>query len=71
MLDTDQLDILSPLTEIDLARLLIAELHNGLDGMVARYRQLADLSSSLGSEGSILAGGETSWAHWTEARSRS
>ena len=67
--DADQFDLLSPLTDLDLTRILIADLHNGLDGMVARYRQLADLSSSLGSEGSMLAGGQTSLAHWTEARS--
>ena len=69
MQNADQLDLLSPLTDLDVTRLLIADLYNGLDGMVARYRQLADLSSSLGSEGSMLTGGQTSWAHWTEARS--
>jgi hypothetical protein len=67
--DDGQLDILSPLTDLDLSRFLIADLHNDLNGMVSRYRQLVDLSSSLGSAGTLLAGGETSWTHWTEARS--
>ena len=69
MQNAGQLDLLSSLTDLDVTRLLIADLYNGLDGMVARYRQLADLSSSLGSEGSMLTGGQASWAHWTEARS--
>lgn len=69
MRDGLQLDILSPLTDLDLSRLLLADLHNDLPGMVARYRQLADFSSSLGSSGSMIAGGETSLTHWIEARS--
>lgn len=64
-----QLDLLSPVTDIDVFRLLIADLHNDLTGKLARYRQLFDLSASLSSNGVILAGGEISLAHWTETRS--
>lgn len=67
--DADQGDILSELGELDLVRLLLAELHNDLSGRVGRYRQLADLSANLGSEGAMITGGEVAFAAWCEARS--
>lgn len=69
MNDSDQADILSPLSDLDLAGLLLSDMHQDLAGKVSRYRQLVDLSSSLGSDGAIITGGETSIAHWGEARS--
>ncbi|MGK3151772.1 hypothetical protein VQE80_15415, partial [Staphylococcus shinii] len=45
------------------------DLHDGLDGKVARFHQLADLSTALGSMGTMLPGGETVLAAWTEAPS--
>lgn len=67
--DLDQADILSPLSDLDLTGLLLADLHHDLVGKVSRYRQLVDLSSSLGADGAIITGGETSIAYWGEARS--
>jgi hypothetical protein len=63
-----QLDLLSPVTDIGYTRFLLADLHDDLAGKVARFRQLSDLSMSLGSSGTMLPGGETTWAAWTEAR---
>ena len=67
--DFDQADLLSPLSDFDLVGLLLADMHHDLPGKVSRYRQLVDLSSSLGADGAIITGGETSIAHWSEARS--
>jgi len=66
---TDQGDLLSGLSDIDFARMLLADMHDDLKGRVARFRQLNDLSSALGSLGSMLAGGEVAYAAWCEARS--
>lgn len=66
---TDQGDLLSGLSDMDFARMLLADMHDDLKGRVARFRQLNDLSSALGSLGSMLAGGEVAYAAWCEARS--
>ncbi|MBX9943798.1 MAG: hypothetical protein K2Y40_06935, partial [Reyranella sp.] len=63
-----QLDLLSPLKDLDLVRWLLADLHDDLFGKAARFRQLTDLSGSLGSYGTMLPGGETTLAAWNEAR---
>lgn len=63
-----QLDLLCPISDLGLTRFLLADLHDDLAGKVARFRQLSDLSMSLGSSGTMLPGGETTWAVWTEAR---
>ena len=63
-----QLDLLSPISDLGFARFLLADLHDDLPGKVARFRQLADLSMALGSSGTMLPGGETTYAAWTEAR---
>jgi hypothetical protein len=55
--------------DVDVFRILLADLHDDLPGKVARFRQLADLSAALGSEGTMMPGGETALAAWTEARS--
>lgn len=65
----DQGDLFSEATDIGLMRFLLADLHDDLFGTVARFRQLADLSMALGSSGTLLPGGETTHAAWTEARS--
>jgi hypothetical protein len=44
-------------------------LHDDLSGKVARFHQVADLSATLGSAGTMLPGGETTYAAWIEARS--
>ena len=64
----EQPDLLSDLADLDLIRHLLADLHDDLDGKLARFRELVDLSASLGSSGTMLFGGETSFALWREAR---
>lgn len=68
MTTDSQPDLLSPVPDLGYARFLLADLHDDLQGKVARFRQLSDLSASLGSNGAMLTGGETTWAAWTEAR---
>lgn len=63
-----QLDLLCPVSDLGFARFLLADLHDDLVGKVTRFRHLSDLSMSLGSSGTMLPGGETTWAAWTEAR---
>lgn len=61
-------DLLSELTDLDLIRHLLADLHDDLDGKLVRFHQLVDHSGSLGSSGTMLFGGETTLALWREAR---
>jgi hypothetical protein len=68
MADIDQPDLLSPLRDLDLVRLLLADLHDDLTGKIERFHQLADLSTALGSGGTMMPGGETTYAAWMEAR---
>lgn len=67
--EVDQGDLLSEIGELDLVRLLLADLHGDLPGKVGRYRQLTDISAMLGSNGSMITGGEVAFAAWCEARS--
>lgn len=67
--EDDQSDLFSEVSELGLIRFLLADLHDDLVGKVSRFRQLADLSMSLGSGGTMLYGGETTHAAWLEARS--
>lgn len=69
MADSSQSELLSPLKDVDYVRMLLADLHDGLAGKVARFHQLADLSLELGAAGSMLPGGESSITAWLEARS--
>jgi hypothetical protein len=68
MPEDEQIDLLSPVSELGLVRLLLADIHDDLAGKVGRFRQLADLSAALGFYGTMLPGGETTVAAWTEAR---
>jgi hypothetical protein len=68
MSDGDQADLLSPVSDLRLVQLLLADLHDDLGGKVARFRQLSDLSAALGLYGTMLPGGETTSVAWTEAR---
>jgi hypothetical protein len=43
-------------------------MHDDLNGKVGRFRQLADLSETFRIGRTILPGGETAFAVWTEAR---
>jgi len=61
-------DLLSDISDFDLVRHLLADLHDDLSGKIARFRQLVDLSDALGSSGTMLFGGEITRAAWREAR---
>lgn len=61
-------DLLSEISDFDLVRHLLADLHDGLSGKVSRFRQLVDLYGALGSSGTMLFGGEVTDAAWREAR---
>ncbi|MGF6699554.1 uncharacterized protein (DUF2236 family) [Paraburkholderia sp. MM5496-R1] len=69
MIDHIQTELLSSIRDVDVFRILLADLHDDMEGKVVRFRQLADLSMSLGSAGTMMPGGETALAAWTEARS--
>jgi HEPN domain-containing protein len=53
---------------MDLAKLLLADLHDDFAGKVERFHQLTDLSTALGSNGTLIPG-EVSYRAWCEARS--
>ncbi len=57
-MDGEQSDLLSTITELDLVRFLLADLHDDLEAKISRFRQLTDLSSVLGAAGTMLFGGE-------------
>jgi hypothetical protein len=68
MAQDEQPDLLSPVSDLQLVRLLLADLHDDLLGKITRFRQLTDLSGALGTHGTMLYGGETTYVTWTEAR---
>jgi hypothetical protein len=61
-------DLLSEISDFDLVRHLLADLHDDLSGKIARLRQVVDLSGALGSSGTMLYGGSITDAAWREAR---
>jgi hypothetical protein len=63
-----QANLLSSIKDLEIVQILLADLHGDLVGKVARFHQLSDLSEALGSSGTLLPGGETTLAAWTEAR---
>jgi hypothetical protein len=63
-----QAKLLSPIQDLDVVRILLADLHDDLWDKVARFHQLSDLSETLGSSGTMMPGGELVFAAWTEAR---
>ncbi|URX64345.1 hypothetical protein KR767_09990 [Luteibacter anthropi] len=69
MEENEQEELFSSYSTVDVFRVLLADLHGDVDGKIGRFHQLADLSTSLGSAGSILAGGEVAFNAWVEARS--
>ncbi|OAP45786.1 hypothetical protein [Sinorhizobium americanum] len=68
MEEEEQIDILSPVKDLGFVSFLLADLHDDLTGKVERFRQLADLSVSLGANGTLLTGGKTTYHAWVEAR---
>lgn len=65
----EQSDLLSDLNDLDLARLLLADMHDDLHEKISRFRQLEDLVSTIGSRRSMIPGGEVAYTAWVEARS--
>jgi hypothetical protein len=63
-----QRELFSDRQDIDLAKLLLADLHDDFVGKVARFHHLTDLSAALGSNGTMIPG-EVSYRAWCEARS--
>jgi hypothetical protein len=57
MAKDEQAELLSPLSDLRLVQLLLADLHDDLSGKVARFRQLSDLSTALGFYGTMMPGG--------------
>lgn len=68
MSEIGQLALLSPVSDLDLTRSLLADLHDDLEGKVARSHQLADLCAVLGPAGTMLPGGQVASFAWDEAR---
>lgn len=68
MSDEDQFDLFSPVKDLRLVQILIADLHDDLQGKLERFRYLTDLTGALGSSGTMLPGGETTFNAWAEAR---
>lgn len=68
MADDAQFELFSLVTDLEAVRVLLADLHDDLAGKVARFHQLAELSTELGSGGTMLFGGETTYTAWIEAR---
>jgi hypothetical protein len=64
--EDQQSDLLSPVSDLNLVRHLLADLHDDLPGKISSFRQLTDLSAALGSHGTMMPGGETTFAAWTE-----
>jgi hypothetical protein len=55
VVEDQQSDLLSPVSDLQLVRCLLADLHDDLPGKIARFRQLSDLSEALGSHGTMMA----------------
>ena len=68
MRDHDQSDMLSEVSEMAIVQGLLAELHDDLKERVSRTRQLLDISSTLGTNGTMIPGGEVAFGAWCEAR---
>ncbi|OQM76610.1 hypothetical protein [Manganibacter manganicus] len=63
-----QRDLFSDTGALGFVQILLAEMHDDLLGKVARFRQLTDLSKTLGPGGTMIHGGEVAYTAWTEAR---
>jgi len=67
--DDEQLEMLSSVRDLGFVQFLLSDLHDDLPERVARFRQLADLSLSMGANGTMLSGGQATYQAWQEARS--
>jgi hypothetical protein len=62
-------DLLPGISDVESARYLLADMHDDLRGRIMRIRYLTDLGADLGSEGTMLFGGYTTYTAWFEASS--
>lgn len=69
MSEPKQAQLFSQVSDLGAAQILIADLHDDFQGRVSRLHQLNDLSSSLGTLGALIPGGEVAYLAWVEARS--
>jgi hypothetical protein len=65
----NQLDLPTDLSDTDFVQHLLAELHDDLEGKVARLRMLTEIGRGMGSSGTMIFGGEAAYYAWSEARS--
>lgn len=65
---SDQPDLLSDLSDLDLVRHLLEDLHDDLEGKVSRLHLLADLSETMGKRSTMIYGGPAAYHAWVEAR---
>ncbi len=72
MTDADKVpttDLFSDISDLDAVRFVLADVHDDLKGVVARFRYLADLGEQPGRNGTMLSGGSVSYNAWVETRS--
>jgi hypothetical protein len=62
-------DLFSDVSDTDLLRNLLAELHDDLPGRLSRFRFLMDMGATLGSQGTMIFGGHPAALAYGEARS--
>lgn len=66
--DEHQPDLLSDISDLDLVRHLLADLHDDLPGKISRLRMLTDLGRDMGRHGTMIFGGHAAHHAWIEAR---
>jgi hypothetical protein len=62
-------DLLSEISDVGLMRHLLADLHDDLQGKIARFKFLFDLGVQLGTYRTMLFGGHLTYNAYVEARS--
>jgi hypothetical protein len=67
--EDERSDLLSTASDMQLTKLLLADLHDELTERIARYRYLNDISATLGQGGTLIFGGTAAYAAIGEARS--
>lgn len=65
----DQPDLPTDLSDTDFVQHLLVELHDDLEGKVARLRMLTEIACGIGSSGTMIFGGQAAYYAWSEARS--
>ena len=68
MSDPDQKELFSDWGALDLAQLLLKDLHDDLPSRVERVRYVFDLSAAMGTGGTMIFGGLTASHAYEEAR---